>query len=138
MLDTSTEWGRSAAALLAREPVIWLTTIRADGSPWPNPVWFVWDGEGILIYSTPDAAKLRHLRRDPRVTLNLNGEGWANDVVVVSGRAVEAPEEPRADLQPAYVKKYRDGIARLGMTHEEYGDRFSVPVRIEVTAVRGH
>jgi predicted pyridoxine 5'-phosphate oxidase superfamily flavin-nucleotide-binding protein len=25
--------------------VIWLTTVDADGTPHPNPVWILWDGD---------------------------------------------------------------------------------------------
>ena len=137
ILDTSTEWGRSASRLLETETVAWLTTIRSSGEPWPNPVWFVWDGETVLFYSTPDAAKLGHIRRDPRVTLHLNGEGWDKDIVVLAGRARESGDPP-AHEHAGYLAKYRGLIPRLGMGEEEYGAAFSVPLRITPGAARGH
>jgi PPOX class probable F420-dependent enzyme len=137
LLDTTTDWGRSIAANLERDPVIWLTTIRSDGSPWPNPVWFVWDGETFLVYSTPDAAKLAHLRRDPRVTLHLNGHGWEQDIVVAAGEAQES-DDPPPNEHAAYAAKYRDLFPRLGLTPEEYGARYSVPLRVAPTSWRGH
>ena len=138
LLDTSTDWGRSAERRLRAAEVAWLTTLRADGSPWPNPVWFVWDGETVLVYSRPESLKLGHIARDPRVALNLNGGGWDLDIVVVSGTARVAPEEPPVDQAFAYLEKYSSAIERLGMTLAEYTEAFSVPIRITPTAVRGH
>ena len=137
-LDPGTEWGRSAERLLRSEEVAWLTTLRADGSPWPNPVWFVWDGETFLVYSRAESLKLRHIARDSRVAVNLNGEGWDLDVVVVSGLARLASGEPPVDRAPAYLEKYSSAIERLGMTVPEYTAAFSIPIRITPTGVRGH
>ena len=138
LIDTSTDWGRSAERLLRTAEVAWLTTLRADRSPWPNPVWFVWDGETFLVYSRPESLKLRHIARDPRVALNLNGGGWDLDIVVVSGTARVAPEEPPVDQASAYLEKYSSAIERLGMTVSEYTAAFSVPIRITPTGARGH
>ena len=138
MIDLGTESGRSADWLLRTQEVIWLTTLRADGSPWPNPVWFVWDGETFLVYSRPESLKLRHIARDPRVALHLNGEGWDLDVVVAAGEARIVPEEPPVGEVPAYLEKYRDSIARLGMAVPEYSSAFSVPIRIMPASFRGH
>jgi hypothetical protein len=40
---------------LAKEQIIWLTT-TADGTPLPNPVWFLWDGKQFLVFTEPGSA----------------------------------------------------------------------------------
>lgn len=35
---------------LQTEDVIWLTTVRPDGSPVPTPVWFFWNGESFRMW----------------------------------------------------------------------------------------
>ena len=40
--DTTTPFGRQVARRLQEEPIGWLTTVGADGTPQPNPVWFFW------------------------------------------------------------------------------------------------
>jgi hypothetical protein len=59
MLDLTTDFGKRAAERLAKEKVIWLTTVGVDGAPQPNPVWFVWESdyrEGIpAIGMTPES-----------------------------------------------------------------------------------
>jgi len=43
--DPNTPFGERVQRRLATSKVIWLTTVGADGTPQPNPVWFVVDGE---------------------------------------------------------------------------------------------
>src|SRR5438045_8206452 len=108
MPPTSTPFGERVARRLRDERIIWLTTVGADGTPQPNPVWFLWDGETdtFLIYSLPNAARVVNIRRNPRVSLNLDGNGRGGDIVVITGEAHLRPDEPPADQIPDYVEKY--------------------------------
>jgi len=54
MIDLSTDFGARVARRLDDEIMIWLTTVRADGTPQPSPVWFLWIDQSILIYSQPN------------------------------------------------------------------------------------
>ena len=137
-IDLTSEHGARAQELWRTAEVIWLTTVRADGTPQPNPVWFVWDGETFLIYSQPNQQKLHNVARRPIVALNLNGDGWDRDIVIVTGEARIAPEEPPAEQVPAYVEKYRDRMARLGMTPAEYSRTYTVPIRVRHVSLWGH
>ena len=74
MIDTTSEFGTRVAQRLQQEGIIWLTTVRGDGTPQPSPVWFLWDGETFLIYSQPGAPKVRNIARSPKVALHLNGD----------------------------------------------------------------
>ncbi|MFQ5612516.1 MAG: hypothetical protein ACE5H9_10325 [Anaerolineae bacterium] len=40
-IDLSTEFGLRVARRLREERIIWLTTLRADQTPQPSPVWFL-------------------------------------------------------------------------------------------------
>ena len=55
MPDPSTPFGERIARRLREEHLIWLTTVDAFGTPQPNPVWFLWDGDTVLIYNCNDA-----------------------------------------------------------------------------------
>jgi len=47
-----------------------LSTVRADGRPQLSPVMVAVDGEGLVAISTRETTfKVRHMRRDPRVSL---------------------------------------------------------------------
>lgn len=53
--------------MLAEERVVWLSTVRPDGTPHLVPTWFLWDGEALVVFSKPAAAKVRNLRANPRL-----------------------------------------------------------------------
>jgi|1186.fasta_scaffold140552_2 PPOX class probable F420-dependent enzyme len=138
MIDTGTEFGARAARRLHEETVVWLTTVTPSGAPLPAPVWFVWDGaETVTMHSMP-GARVRNLEANPRVTLNFDGNGRGGDIVVLSGRAAADTDGPGADRDDAYLAKYAADIERIGYTPETFAQRYSVPVRIRFTRVRGH
>src|SRR5689334_16400370 len=70
--DPATPFGAQVARRLREEMVIWVTAEAEDGTPQPNPVWFLWDGASFLIYCQRGAKRLEHIRRNPRVALNFN------------------------------------------------------------------
>lgn len=135
MLDFSTVLGRRASERLAADEVIWLVTVGADGTPQPNPVWFFWEGGAFLIYTKPDSRKVEHIRRSARVALHFDG-GPNEDVIVFTGRAeldVQAPAESAA----AYLAKYSQGIARIGLTVESFSSEYALTIRVTPDRLRG-
>ena len=137
MIDSSTEFGARAERRLREERLAWLVTVRADGTPEPVPVWFLWDGDGVLLYSRPGTRKLRNIARNPRVALHLDGDGLGGDIVVVIGEA-RVSDDPPADEVPEYVAKYTWGFERNRWTAEEFASDYSVPIRVTVSGLRGH
>lgn len=136
--DPATPFGGMALERLATEPLIWLTTVGKDGTPQPNPVWFLLeDGGTLLIYNRPDANRLVHVRDRPRVSLNLNSGDGGNSIVVVTGIAAVAPDEPLATANPAFMAKYAERAARVSGDAEEFARQYPVALRIDITKVRG-
>ena len=56
---------------LEEEPVVWLSTVRPDGTPHIVPIWFWWDGDALIVASKPGAQKVRNLRATRRSMLAL-------------------------------------------------------------------
>ena len=138
MIDQSSEFGARAARHLREEIVVWMTTVTPAGAPVPMPVWFVWDGdESVLMYSQP-SPRVRNIEAHPHVSLNFQGDGRGGDIVVLSGDAEIDEGGPPADRSPDYLAKYDEHIARIGMTPETFAQRYSVPVRVRFTRLRGH
>lgn len=137
-LDTTTEFGQRVTQRLEEETVIWLTTVDASGTPQPRPVWFVWEGETILIYSQPNTAKLKHIERNPQVALHFDSNGQGGNIVVFTGTARTANKAPAANANTDYVDKYRIGMERLDMVAETFANDYSVAIRVDVEQVRGH
>jgi PPOX class probable F420-dependent enzyme len=80
-----------ARALLESATVATVATINADGSTHLSSAWVGLQGDEIVFATIPDQRKLRNLRRDPRVSLTLQGERvneWGlREYMVIEGRA---------------------------------------------------
>lgn len=137
MIDWGSELGQRTVQRIEREEVIWLTTVSPRGVPQPRPVWFVWEDERFLIYSTPRAWKLAHIAANPHVALHFNTDATGEDIQVILGTAALAPDAPPADGNAAYVAKYAAGIAGLGMDAATYAATFTVALRVTPTRLRG-
>ncbi|MGZ3584918.1 MAG: TIGR03667 family PPOX class F420-dependent oxidoreductase [Ktedonobacterales bacterium] len=135
--DASTPFGERVARRLREEPVIWLTTVADDGTPQPNPVWFLWDQNEILVYNMSGAKRLEHIAHNSRVSLNFDGNGRGGDIIVITGQA-RLSQDPPAHQFPAFVEKYNDFIARSFKAPENFASRYPTPIRITPTKVRGH
>ena len=120
------------------EHVVWLTTVTADGTPQPNPVWFLWDGaDAVLVYNDKEARRLQRLLAGPRVSLHFDAGDDGEDVVVITGRAEPAPDAPSPADNAEFLAKYGDAIAAMGYDVARYAERWNVAVRIPVEKVRG-
>ena len=56
-------------AFLDEPLVAVMATLRADGSVLLSPVWHEWHAGGFNVWVGTENVKVRHLRRDPRVTI---------------------------------------------------------------------
>jgi PPOX class probable F420-dependent enzyme len=114
---------------LTDDLIAWLTTVSPAGWPAPRPVWFVWDGSAITIYSLNDSAKLRHIDNNDRVAVNFDSAD-GSDVVVLWGRAARVPDAPAPSQFPGLLDKYGDRIGQMGQTLQWYDDNYGAGLRI--------
>lgn len=121
---------------LVNEQIIWLTTVSAVGQPLPTPVWFLWTDSHALIYSQPDALKIRNLLQNPRVALNFNGAEHGSSVMVLTGEAVIDHNGASPLEHDSYLDKYARGIAQIGYTPERFVAQFSVTIRMRPRRLR--
>jgi PPOX class probable F420-dependent enzyme len=136
IVDESTEFGARVAAHLRDEIVVWMTVVAPKSGPIPMPVWFLWEGGESVVMFSQRGARVRNLEANPNVSLNFAGDGRGGDIVVLSGTATLGG--PPANQAGAYVEKYADHIRRIGHTPATFAQKYSVPVRIEMTKLRGH
>ena len=136
--DPSTAFGERVRSRLRDDRIVWLSTVSDDGVPQPNPVWFLWDGDSILVYNRADAHRLRHVRARPRVALNFDGNGQGGDIVVIIGRAELTDGEPAPHEVPDYVTKYGERMAAISGSLEGFSQAYPVPMRIHPLRTRGH
>jgi PPOX class probable F420-dependent enzyme len=128
-MDSTTLAAQRVRSFLEREPVVWLSTSRPDGAPHLVPTWFAWDGETIVIRSKPGARKVRNLRHDPRAMLALGDAEDDFDVGLLEASA-DVDDGRGDDLPEAFVAKYRERIAGLGLTMAEFAATYSATIRL--------
>ncbi|GAA0920430.1 pyridoxamine 5'-phosphate oxidase family protein [Pseudonocardia zijingensis] len=59
-----------------------------DGDPRVVPIAFWWNGEQLLVFTVPHAAKVRALQQNPRVSITIDTqEQWPPRVLLIRGAA---------------------------------------------------
>ena len=123
-------------ARLDEELVVWMTTVNAFGQPQTSPVWFLVQGESIVVYSLASTPRTRNIAANPRVSLNLNSTREGGEVVVIEGRATIIEDGPRADADAEYVAKYESSMDDLGMNPETFAADYPIRINIQPTRLR--
>ncbi len=137
-IDDSTEFGARALSRLQNDIIIWLIVVDETNTPRPTPVWFIWDGEQIVIYSQPNQLKIRSIEANPRVSLHFNSDEQGGNIVVLTGNARVAPEMPEPKEIPAYVEKYSQVIAAMGADPDQLSATFSTAIVVTPDRLSGH
>jgi PPOX class probable F420-dependent enzyme len=135
--DQTTPFGERVHRRLRDDPIIWFTCVGEDGTPQPNPVWFVWEEDHVLIYNRRGARRVDYLRRRPRVSLHFDSDGRGGDIIVLSGQAEVVDQAPPPHQMPTYLGKYEQGMVRVSGSPEGFARAYPTAVRVRVTHVRG-
>ncbi|MEV6315321.1 PPOX class F420-dependent oxidoreductase [Streptomyces sp. NPDC051776] len=112
-----------------------LSTVRSDGSPHVTPVWFVLDGDDLVLTTHKETAKGRNMLRDDRVAICVDDDRPPFSFVSIRGRAdVSEDAEELLHWATRIAGRY------MGADQAEaYGKRNAVPgelvVRVRVDRV---
>ncbi|MBF6192465.1 PPOX class F420-dependent oxidoreductase [Nocardia implantans] len=103
---------------MSQSKYVRLTTFRKDGTPVGTPVWVAPDGDRIVVWTNAGAGKVKRIRRNPDVALQIcDGRGRPTGQEVLAGSA--------RILDAAGTQRVRDVVAN------KYGI-------IGKLAIRGH
>ncbi|SOD62752.1 hypothetical protein SAMN06297387_107126 [Streptomyces zhaozhouensis] len=100
-----------------------LSTVREDGSPHVAPVWFVLDGDEVVLTTGRNTVKGNNLARDGRVAFCVDEEREPFAFVLLRGRA-ECGEDA------GQLRAWATRIAARYMGEEraaEFGERNAAP-----------
>lgn len=81
-----------AKKLLDLPTFVTLTTLKVDGAPHSTTMWAARDGDDVLISTTEQRLKAKHMRHDPRVAVNMFDPDNPYSYVTVEGTAVMTRE----------------------------------------------
>jgi len=69
-----------------------LATVRRDGRPHVTPIWFIIDGNDLVLMTHESSLKGKNIQRDPRAMISVDDEVFPFGFVLVEGVAkVERP-----------------------------------------------
>lgn len=107
-----------------------IASLAPDGGPHTAATWYLWENGRVHVNMDQTRKRLDYMRRDPRVSLTVLGEGGWYDQVTLRGRVAEIEDDPEFE-----------GIDRLSRhyTGEPYPRRDQVRVNawIEVESWYG-
>src|SRR5918911_319421 len=84
--------GRVPALLRRPNPAV-MATLAGDGRPVSVATWYLLEDDGrILLNLDAERARLKHIRKDPRVALTVLGDDWYTHVSL-QGRVVSLVED---------------------------------------------
>ncbi|MCW6010454.1 PPOX class F420-dependent oxidoreductase [Micromonospora sp. CPCC 205371] len=118
---------RSHADLLERPTFANLATVRPDGAPQVNVMWFAWDGERIRMTHKRTRQKFRNIGREPRVALSIPDPADQYRFLEVRG-VVESIEDD--DEKASFYQSLQERYGRVYPIHDA-SDRVIVTIRPE-------
>ena len=87
-----------------------LTSFRRDGTPVATPVWFVTEGDRVLVMTSPSTGKVKRIRHDPHVTLaTCSARGKAKGPAL-EGTAAILPDSETERVVTLFERKYRGAL----------------------------
>lgn len=83
-----------------------LGTVRPDGTPQVNPMWFSYDGEHIRFTHLRTRAKFRNLQANPGMALSLLDPEDPFSYLEVRGRLVDVVDDPTGAFYVELQNRY--------------------------------
>jgi PPOX class probable F420-dependent enzyme len=78
-------YDEQARATLQQPVIVRVTTISADGYPHTTPVWFILDGDDLLIFGNRDTRKAKNIRTNPKGCLSIGGDPVGVPTYLIEG-----------------------------------------------------
>jgi PPOX class probable F420-dependent enzyme len=107
-----------------------VATLMPDGSPQLTQTWVDADGENVVINTVEGFQKVRNLRRDPRVSLNICDPDDISRYYEVRGHVVAITEEGGWEHIETLSQRYTGGPYR------NYGGRQSTRLVVTIAVDR--
>jgi hypothetical protein len=103
---------RPASQELLHRDLTRLAYVALDGTPRSIPIAFTWNGAEIVLCTTKNSPKLKHLRANPAVALTIDTEVHPPTILLLRGRA-------ELDVVDGIPEEYLQMNGTYGMTAEQ-------------------
>src|SRR5262245_20176240 len=95
-----------------------LATVDEQGRPQVNPMWFLWDGEHILLSAKANTRKYRTLRHDPHIAMSFTDLQEPERYVEIRGEVVDFELYEDLTFVNQLARKYTDADFQHGYPGE--------------------
>jgi PPOX class probable F420-dependent enzyme len=116
--------------LLRRPSPCFLATLMPDGSPQMTQTWVDTDGRHVLVNTVDGHQKVRNMRRDPRVAVNVADPDDPSRYFEVRGRVVEVTEDGAREHIDELSQRY------IGRPYPWFGGRDQVRLLVRIAPER--
>lgn len=110
-----------------------VTTVDADGYPHTVPIWFMLDGDDIVMATSPDSRKVRNIRANPKGAVVIGGEPIGKHTGYTPGYLFQGDFVIEADPENAWIIRiahhYRDD-ERIMQDIAEWGSHDVIRLKI--------
>jgi PPOX class probable F420-dependent enzyme len=103
-----------------------LGTVRPDGAPQVNVMWFSWDGELLRFTHIPQRQKYRNLQADPRISLCIADPDNGYRFLEVRGELERIDDDPGGQFYMELAERYGEPMTQ---PPEDAEDRIILVVR---------
>jgi PPOX class probable F420-dependent enzyme len=105
-----------------------LATVDEQGRPQVNPVWFIWDGEHILLSVRPVTKKYKNLRNNPHLAMSFLDLENPYRYLEIRGEVIAWELYTTAEFVNQLARKYTGADYTRALPGEE---RYKVTVRVD-------
>jgi PPOX class probable F420-dependent enzyme len=95
----------NARTFLAKSLTARMSTVDVEGYPHTVPVWYMLDGDDIVIMGTRTTKKVAHMRRDPKGSVCIGGDSGDGAGYLIKGEW-RIEEDPGKHWQITITRHY--------------------------------
>ena len=125
-----------ARALLQVRRFAVLGTINKDGSPQLTTMWYLLDGDVILMNTKAGRTKERNMRRDPRISVCIE-DGYSYVTISGTVEMIDDPQVAQRDIYRLAVRYNGEEEARRQM-EEQFSKETRVTLHLKLEHIIEH
>jgi PPOX class probable F420-dependent enzyme len=125
-----------ARALLQERRFAVLGTINKDGSPQLTTMWYLLDGDVILMNTKAGRTKERNMRRDPRISVCIE-DGYSYVTISGTVEMIDDPQVAQRDIYRLAVRYNGEEEARRQM-EEQFSKETRVTLHLKLEHIIEH
>lgn len=92
-------------AVLAQPVIVRFTTIQPDGYPHTVPVWFMLDGDDLIVFSGSEAQKVKNVQENNKGNISFGGDPAGSPCYTILGD-IETEDDPEHEITAKITRHY--------------------------------